>query len=221
LTPNIYWRRADGAREEQRLTDSPNAQFAESWHPSGKLLAFHEINPKTASDLMLLPIEGDESSGWKPGTPRAWLATPASEGNAAFSPDGRWLAYAANDSGPSEVYVRPFPGPGGRVQVSTGGGSFPIWSRAKRELFYQSLDRRIMAVGYATKGESFVADKPRRWSEQQVFSRGAARGFDVHPDGERVAFAPAQDGSAAKQDKVVFVFNFFDQLRALAPVRKP
>ena len=77
-----------------------------------------------------------------------------------FSPDGRWLAYYSNESGRYEVYVRPFPGPGGKWQISTNGGGVPTWSRARHELFYAALDR-IMVASYGVEGDSFRAEKPR------------------------------------------------------------
>ena len=72
--------------------------------------------------------KGDAAHGWTPGKPAAFLATPAVELYAMFSPDGRWIAYASNDTGAFDVHVRPFPGPGGPWRISTGGGSFPRWS---------------------------------------------------------------------------------------------
>src|SRR5262245_22930010 len=86
---NLFWRRADGVGEVQRLTSSPNAQTPGSWHPSGTVLAFTQSGGTTSYDLMTLAVEGDESSGWKPGKPTPLLATPAREFNPAFSPDGR------------------------------------------------------------------------------------------------------------------------------------
>ena len=73
---NLYWQRADGVGDVQRLTESPNPQTPASWHPSGKFLAFHEVRP--GNDLMILPMEGDEASGWKPGKPTVFLSTPGS-----------------------------------------------------------------------------------------------------------------------------------------------
>jgi Tol biopolymer transport system component len=87
----------------------------------------------------------------KAGKPEPFLRTPAHEGPAAVSPDGRWIAYQSNESGRPEVYVRPFPGPGGKWQVSSTGGVLPIWSPNGRELFFQNLDNRIMVADYAGK----------------------------------------------------------------------
>ena len=137
-----------------------------------------------------------------------------------FSPDGRWLAYSSNESGRNEVYVRPFPGPGGKWLISTGGGIYPTWSRTKHELFY-ALNGQIMVAPYAVEGDSFRAEKPRLWSEGRFVTRGLNRMFDLHPDGERFALAPvAQTPSGAKQDHVTFIFNFFDELRRIAPVKR-
>lgn len=77
----------------------------------------------------------------------------------AFSPDGWCLAYVSNESGTIEVYVRPVPGPDGRWQISTGGGSLPLWSRDGRGLLFQTQDQRVMAVSYTARGDSFAAEE--------------------------------------------------------------
>ena len=216
-TSNLYWQPADGTGGPQRLTESKNPQLPASWHPGGKFLAFEELNPQTSFDLMILPLEGDETSGWKPGKPRAFFDSHFDEHQPMFSPDGRWLAYLSNETGRFEVYVRPFPGPGGKWQISTGGGYYPIWSRTKRELFY-TLNGQILVVPYAVEGDSFRAAKPRLWSEGHYVER---RSLDLHPDGERFALAPAVPRpSDAKDDHVTFIFNFFDELRRIAPATR-
>jgi serine/threonine-protein kinase len=126
-TYNLWWIRADGGGNAQRLADSKSAQYAGSWRSDGKALAFSQYNAGTNLDIMTLLIEGNEKSAWKPGEPAPFLNTPSAEGEPAFSPDGRWLAYQSSESGSYEVYVRPFPGPGGKWQVSTGGGVLPKW----------------------------------------------------------------------------------------------
>jgi serine/threonine protein kinase len=213
-TPNLYWQRIDGTGEAQRLTESRNPQQAASWHPSGKFLAFEEQNPHTGSDLMILPMEGGEASEWKPGKPTVFLNTSFAEHEPMFSPDGRWLAYSSNESGRNEVYVRPFPGPGGKWQISTGGGLYPTWSRTKRELFFVN-NGQIMVARYAMEGDSLSAEKPRLWSERRFMAPAGGRMFDLHPDGERFAIA-AQGPGGATQDHVTFIFNFFDELRRIA-----
>ncbi len=173
----------------------------------------------SSGHILILPLTGDEASGWKPGKPTVFLNGSFGEFAAAFSPDGRWLAYASNESGRYEVYVRPFPGPGGKWQVSTVGGRLPTWSRSRRELFYHGEDERIMVAVYTVEGSSFHAEKPRVWSPGLVPLRGgAARTYDLHPDGERIVVLKASgDEAEAKRDRVVLIQNFFDELRRIAP----
>jgi eukaryotic-like serine/threonine-protein kinase len=218
-TPNLYWQRADGTGEIQRLTESKSLQIATSWHPSGKFLAFTERNPQTADDVMILPMEGDDRQGWKPGKPTVFLNSPFIEANAVFSPDGRWVAYQSNESGANEVYVRPFPGPGGKWQISTDGGTFPTWSQSRHELFY-SRTGRLLVAAYDVEHDSFRAQKPRVWSPVAFRPRPRGRPYDLHPDGERFALAPNIETQVAAKDKVTFVLNFFDELKRIAPPKK-
>ena len=159
--------------DAQRLTDSPYGQIPVSWHPSGKFLAFAELNPQTNFDLLILPMKGDEVSGWKPGNPTVFLNTRSDEREPTFSPDGRWIAYHSNESGRDEVYVRPYPGPGGQWQISTGGGVSPIWSRTTRELFFGTPMQQIMVSAYEVEGNAFRAEKPRLWSDARYKTRGS------------------------------------------------
>ena len=218
---NLWWIRADGAGDAQRLAESKSPEFVDSWRPDGKVLAFHQNNPGTGNDIMTLSFEGDEKSGWKPGEPKPFVNSAFNEAAAAFSPDGHWLAYMSNESGSNEVYVRPFPGPGGKWQISTGGGVAPKWSRNGKELFYRTTDSKIMVVTYTASGGSFRADKPLLWSPGQFTDRGLTTNFDLHPDGKRfvVLKAPGTEEAAAV-NKVSFIFNFFDELRRKLPPGK-
>ncbi len=220
-THNLYWKRADGAGDAQRLTESKNPQHPFSWRPDGKILAFIQHNPDTFWDILTLSVEGNEKSGWKAGEPKPFLNSPFMELDAAFSPDGRWLAYRSNESGTYEVYVRPFPGPGGKWQISTGRGILPKWSRNGKELFYRTPDSKIMVVTYAASGDSFRAEKPRLWSPGQFTPLLRGTNFDLHPDGKRFAVlkAPGTE-SQPVASKVVFLFNFFEELRRKLPSRK-
>ena len=213
---NLYWQRTDGSGDVERLTDSPNPQFPGSWHPGGRFLAFYESRPQTGNDLMILPMEGDEVSGWKPGQPTVFLDTPFAEQEPVFSPDGRFIAYQSTESGRAEVYVRPFSGPGGRWLISTDGGTYPVWSRTRQELFFSSPDNRLMVASYVIEGGVFQVDKPRIWSERRFMTR-PGRAFDLHPDGERFALDAAESEAAVKQDRLIFVFNFFEELKRLVP----
>lgn len=164
---------------------------------------------------MILPMNGDEASGWTPGKPTALVNTPHSEREPMFSPDGRWIAYWSNESGRYQVYVRPFADSGGVWQISTGGGDHPTWSRTSRELFY-SLDGQIMVVPYQVDGDSFRADKTRPLAETRFVQRAQNRMFDLHHKGDRfVLAADADQAGGAGEHKAVFVFEFFNELRRL------
>ena len=218
---NLYWVNADGTGDVMQLTDGSESHFASSWHPSGKFLAFFAIRKGMARDLMLLPMQGDAARGWTPGTPTTFLSTPADEVLPMFSPDGRWIAYYSNEAGGAnfDVYVRPFPGPGGKWRVSTEGGTTPRWSTRAPELLF--LTQTVMFAPYSVVGDSFRADTPQTWSPTGVLgSRPGNSAYDLHPDGKRVAALAARDQGSVVQDKVVFVFNFFDYLRKIAPPRK-
>ena len=219
---NLYWQRADGTGDAERLTESKNPQSPTSWHPTGRFLAYREQHPQTSYDIMILPMEGDETSGWKPGKPAVFLNSPSIEADPAFAPDGRWLAYHSNETGRSEVYVRPFPGPGGKWQISTGGGRYAAWSRTGKELFYQVDDGSIWVATYIVEGDSFRAEKPRAWSPERVLPLAAViRAFDLHPDGQRLAvLKAAEEQTAARRDHLVVIQNFFDELRRVAPVAR-
>jgi serine/threonine-protein kinase len=218
-TSNIFWQRADGTGEPQRLTESKNHQYPMSFHPKGKYLAISEVSPQTNYDILILPIDGDESSGWKPGKPSPFLATFFQEREPAFSPDGRWLAYQGNENVVTEVYVVPYPGPGGKWQVSAGGGEFPTWSPNGKELFYRTRDSKMMVVNYVSDGDTFrLTSKPALWSDVSFADRGPLnRNFDLHPDGQRFAvLRTTEQQSGNVIDRVTFTFNFFDELRRLA-----
>jgi eukaryotic-like serine/threonine-protein kinase len=119
------------------------------------------------------------------------------------------------------VYVRPFPGPGGRTQISTGGGRFPFWSHDGRELIFEDPDQRVMTVSYTAKGDSFVAGKPRMSSETRLRDIGISI-YDVSPDGKRLAAMLADDDVSGEKGPthLTFLLNFFDELRRRAPAAK-
>jgi serine/threonine-protein kinase len=211
-TLNLYWQRADGTGTAERLTTSGNAQQPTSWHPGGRFLAFDERT--TRNRIMILPLDGNEQSGWKAGIPVPFSNSAAHESEGVFSPDGRWLAYSSNDTGRPEIYVRPFPGPGARAAVSAEGGMHPTWSHDGRQLFFGNHGQIMVAPVIATEG-SFETEKPRLWSGGRYQTRGPNRMFDLHPDGR---FALASDRAAeVKHDHVVLMLNFFDELRRIAP----
>ena len=224
---DLYWQRADGSTRAEPLLEGPVSRVPGSWHRNGKVLAFTEVGPGTPEDLMTVTIDGDERSGWKVGKPQPFLTTASRQFEPMFSPDGRWIAYHSDSSGPLEVYVRSFPDSGRQWVVSTSGGQDPVWSRTSQELFYRRSSRNseetggeLYAVSYRVEGESLVFDRPRLVGHIQSGTRATQRNFDVHPDGKRFAVAPVEPvASATAQRNVVVVFNFFDELKRLVPTK--
>jgi Tol biopolymer transport system component len=214
----MSWIRADGAGEARLLTESSDLQEPASFAPDGKRLAFVDRASGTGYDIWTLPIQSGDSDNPQAGKPEPFLVTTQTENYPAFSPDGHWLAYA---SGGLDVFVRPFPGPGGKWQISTGGGAYPIWSPKAHEIFYRAADGRIMVTTYTVKGDSFLADKPRVWSERRLQESGTAPSLDISPDGKRFAVLLAPDAVDEQKPttQMIFLFNFFDELRRRVPVR--
>jgi serine/threonine-protein kinase len=210
----MFWTRSDGAGKPQPLTQSKNRQIPFSFAPDAKRLAFQEANVGSGFVIWTIPLESD-GSGLRAGKPEVFLQTAFDERHPSFSPDGRWLAYDSNESGTTQVYVRAFPDKGGKWQISGSGGLFPEWSRNGRELFFRALDNRIMVATYTAKGDSFVADKPRVWSEKRLANIGVIPNYDLAPDGKRIAaLMPAEEPDEQKaQTHVIFLQNFFDEVR--------
>ena len=211
--------RADGAGQLQTLTQSAKPHTPSSFSSDGRWLAFTEQNPEMGLDIRTVPLEGGDANPPRAGEPETFLSTPSDESSPKFSLDGHWLAYSSNESGVSEIYVRPFPGPGGKWQVSNGGGDFPLWSPKGREIFYETPGRQIMVAGYSATGDSFQAAKPRLWSETRLLFTGPYQTYDVSPDGNRFALLLGVDetGSQNVSHHVTILQNFFDELDRLAP----
>ncbi|MEQ1730288.1 MAG: hypothetical protein ABL982_18125, partial [Vicinamibacterales bacterium] len=223
----VFWRagaglvqaRADGARQSQVLVPGTGAFSPSSFTPDGRRLAYSTTTTATGTQqLWTVPIE-DRDGELHAESPEPFLESQFTEQFPAFSPDGRWLAYSSNESGTNEVYVRPFPPPasgqGSRWQVSNSGGIAPRWSRNGRELIYVAGDR-FMAVTYTANGDAFAADKPRVWGAATTNPNG----WDLAPDGTRVLLATRVGGSGATnaEHHIVFVQNFFDELRRRVPL---
>jgi serine/threonine-protein kinase len=217
---NLYWMRADGTGEKPvRLTESGNSQWATSFSPDGKRLAFTEENPQTKGDIWTVPMDDAGSDNPKAGKPEPFLQTPFHELAPAISPDGRWLAYQSDESGSGslQIYVRRFPGPGGKWQVSNEAVEGPaVWSRKSPELFFATAEG-MMVVGYRVNGETFDAAKPKVWAaNKELWGL-----YDLAPDGKRFAIAmeagTAEQGGQKSDTRITFLLNFFDELRRRAP----
>jgi Tol biopolymer transport system component len=134
---SLFWQMADGSGSAERLPAEQAPGIPHSVSPNGQLIAFGRVDPKNQRDIWILSVKDRKSA--------LFLSTPATEGAARFSPDGRWIAYVSDESGRPEIYVQPYPGPGGKWQISADGGIEPVWNANGRELFYRS-GNRMMAV---------------------------------------------------------------------------
>jgi Tol biopolymer transport system component len=216
---NIFWQLADGSGGLERLTTSEYLQAPMSWSPDGQLQAFLEVNPVTQRDIWVLRV-GDPSAGSGQGRkPQPFLSTRFDEAEPQFSPDGRWLAYISNESGRYEIYVQSYPGPGGKWQISTEGGSEPVWNRNGRELFYQRGDK-MMAVDIATQS-GFAAGTPRMLFEGRYEAAPVpVANYDVSPDGQRFLMLKPIEQAEAAPTQINVVLNWSEELKQKVPTGK-
>ena len=214
---SLFSRAADGSMASVRLTTGQYSQYPASWSPDGKTLVFVETNPASGNDIWLLEL------GSGKGTPRTWLNSRFSETRPDWSPDGRWIAYDSDESGRSEVYVQPFPGPGPRYSVSRDGGHSPAWSRDGRELFYvQNADdglAEIMAVPVTTTS-SVTTGTPRRLFEGRFQFTSFSRGYDVAADGGRFVLVQPEERAPLPATEIVVVENWFEELKQKVPATR-
>ena len=169
-----------GASNEEGFFESTAITVLSDWSPDGRFLLFFSPDAKTGTDLWVLPTDTR--------TPKLFLATPANEMWGQFSPDGRWIAYQSNETGRFEIYVRPFPGPGGPIPISTAGGVYTRWSRDGSELYYVAPDATLMAVRVRRTPTTISADAPVALFKTRRVGGGVnvigyGHQYDVAPDG--------------------------------------
>jgi len=208
----IFARNVDGSGAEARFTTTTWSQFPNSVSPDGKLLIFTQAS-STGTALLQLPLEGSHN-------PQPLFPGPGTRTSAMFSPDGRSIAYVSDESGQAEVYEAPFPDEGPRIQISSGGGSQPLWSRNGRELFFRQ-GQKMMAAGIRT-GPAFSAEKPYELFEglyepiRPSLSLGMAQ-YDVTPDGQRfLMIQPVEQPAPVNAPVLHIVLNWFEELHRLA-----
>jgi eukaryotic-like serine/threonine-protein kinase len=212
---NLYWKSADGGGAEEQITHGEKSVSLSSISPDGKLAFYSENNPGTQNDLWMVPLEGER----KPGP---ILQTPFAEDVPKISPDGRWMAYVSNESGRAEVYVRAFPGPGGKWQISTEGGGEPLWARNGRELFFWSGDK-FMDVEITTQPSSqvFQAGAPRLLFAGKFLRHGGILepAYDVSPDGQRFLMLKPIEQQEEALTRINVVLNWFEELKQKVPTK--
>jgi len=181
---DLYQKSATGAGSEDLLLATAQNKSPMDWSPDGRFVLFRSPSPATGFDLWALPIGGERK-------PFPVVQSNFEERDGQFSPDGKWIAYQSNESGRMEIVVQPFPGPGGKLQVSTNGGAQVRWRADGKELFYIALDGRLMAVPIrlASNSQSVEADAPVPLFPTSV--GGAVQGnpypqqYAVSADGQR------------------------------------
>ena len=198
---------ADGSGPPVTLMGEEVTPAPTSVSPDGKLVIGVRAQgrlTRTGNDIWVLPLEGEAK-------PQPFLDDRFMRGDLQFSPDGKWVAYELNEGGRTEIYVVPYPGPGGRSQVSTDGGTQPRWNRNGRELFFRSGDR-MMAVDVET-GAAFRAGAAR------VLFEKASSDYDVAPDGKRFLMLKPS-ATAGESTEIHVIVNWFDDLRRRVPLPK-
>ena len=176
--------RTDGTGEPITLYTGINPNLPQI-APDGQTLVFSDVDPETGRDIWVLRLDGKSER-------IAYLRTPAEESDAIISPDGKWLAYATNESGRAEVYVQAYPEPRRRWQISAQGGRNPAWDSARQELLFKN-GTDLMAVPF-TSGTEFQAGIPRlRFKLEDVTGGRETRAFDISTDGRFITAARLHD----------------------------
>jgi serine/threonine-protein kinase len=204
--PAVYVIPRDGSREEELLWAADNPLLPNDWTPDGRNLLVQRGSTTGGADLWVLPLDGDEE-------PYPFLDRDFDDRSARISPDGRWVAHVSYQSGRNEVYVRPFPGPGGRWQISMDGGREPRWSADGRELFFRNGSETLVATVDTSSG--FRAERPRVLFDRDLYSVVPFQ-YSPSPDGERF-LAIQRVGSDASRSDIAVVLHWVDELRRLVP----
>jgi eukaryotic-like serine/threonine-protein kinase len=209
----LYRKDSAGAGQEDQLTTGPNNKFPSDWSRDGRYLLYSEETPK-AANMMAIPLEGERK-------PMVVWQTPFHDERGVFSPDGKWIAYDSDESGPNEVYVRAFSSAAaaarGKWQVSTQGGTRPRWRGDGKELFYLadsnrfSQSTRMMAAGIRTTATGVETDKPRELFP--IFVGFGGSPYDVTSDGQRFLVEELSTATGPNQTPLTVVTNWQARLK--------
>jgi Tol biopolymer transport system component len=244
---DLFEKLASGAADEQPLLETAEPKAPVAWSPDGSLLLYATQDPKTGTDLWALPVPGVRPSTNAPQQARGALSeskaagraepaeerkpfpvvqTPFDEAAGQFSPDGQWVAYESNESGPREVYVQPFPGPGRKWQVSMAGGNQPRWRPDGKELFYVAPDGRLMAVPVAVGADTqtLEAGAPMPLFATRLASGSGISGVVIS---SKPQYAVARDGrflmnvavEGATAPPITVVLNWQEEVKQRIPTR--
>jgi len=207
--PGMFRRRADGTGTTEVLGTGLGGMLPSDVTRDGRQVLFSY----RSQDIKVLSLDGTRQI-------QPLIETRSNERNGIVSPQGRWLAYESDSSGQFEIYVRPFPNVNdGQWQVSSAGGTRPLWAPNGRELFYVGPSGALMSARVDASGSAWSASTPRKIVDGPyvTITSGSGRSYDVSPDGRRFLMVkrPAMRASA----QIVIVQNWFEELRRLVPVR--
>jgi len=175
---NLYRKPSNGSGSEELLIESPQHKTAYDWSPDGNFILYGSVDPQTKYDLWILPLADR--------MPFAFLKTNLEERRGQFSPNGHWVVYLSNDSGVFQVCVRPFPGPGRQIQISTSGGAQPHWGPDGKEIYYIAPDGILMSVPLVIKDGKLNPGTPLALFQTHIVGGAdvtAGTNYDVAPDG--------------------------------------
>jgi Tol biopolymer transport system component len=175
---------------ETVLLRTPTAKIPTDWSRDGRFILYSAFDPPTGWDVWMLPLPG--------GQPFPFAATPAEERNATMSPDGRFVAYTLVEGERSDVYIQPYPATGAKWQVSREGGQHPAWSGDGRTLFFESADKKVMAVDVVTRGAELTIGQPRVAVDTRIEGRertNQGSPFAVTPNGDRFVVSTAAEAA--------------------------
>jgi len=205
---NLFRKVSDGASSEELLMSDPAeaSLFPTSFSPDGKALLHVKRGEATNDNLWVLPVAPAHPGG-KP-EPRVFLQTQFNELGGQFSPDGNWVAYFSDESGVFEVYAAPYPGPGGKRQISSGGGKYPRWRRDGKELFYVTPTGDLMAAEVASRNGTLEIGRVQKLFEGIIQSEGT---YAVSADGQK--FMVVENSGARSSHPWMLIENWPGTLR--------
>jgi Tol biopolymer transport system component len=188
---NLYLKASNNTGAETLKLETPNSKYAQDWSKDGQFLLYVEDSPKTGRDLWALPMSGVNPM------PIEVIKTPYEETNGQFSPDGHWVAYETNESGQSQIMVQSFPTPSGKWQVSQSGGTQVRWKPDGKELYFISLDGKLMAAPVSSSGGTFVPGTPTPLFSALLVPGGGAnrQNYAVSRDGRFLLNQPIESAS--------------------------
>jgi Tol biopolymer transport system component len=203
--PGLYVRSSTGAGRSELLLPSGNEAIPTDWTRDGRFILYELGSTQNRQDVWLLEL----SAGSKP---RPLLDGPFDEGQGRVSPDGKWIAYSSDETGRLEIYVQSFPEPGGKWQVSTAGGSDPVWRPDGRELFYLSADQRLMAMPVSAAPTFEVVVPTPLFQARVLAPSGPPRHYTVSADGQDFHIVAPLEGESVGTTTVVV--NWLSEVKA-------